>query len=87
LVDAAVACGSCIQYVRAAIVLLKSENASLLERVLRGNAPLLQTAAEAQRLADLVAAYRKARPEDLQALGRAVGAENLFTAVIEPVIG
>jgi hypothetical protein len=86
LADVAEACGSNVRYVQAALVLIKSENADLLSRVLKGHAPLLATAAQAQRVANLVSAYRQAQPDDLVELGRTVGAEAVFGNVIEPAI-
>jgi hypothetical protein len=86
LAGAAVSVGSNIAYVKAAVVLVKSENQILLDRVLEGHVTLLAAAAQVQRVADLVSAYRAASTDDLVALGRTVGAEQLFTNVIEPVI-
>jgi hypothetical protein len=50
LLEAAESCGSNVQYVRAAIVVLKSENSTLLEHVLRGHFPLLAAASQVERL-------------------------------------
>ena len=83
---AAASCGSNVPYVRAAIVVLQSEGHTL-ERVLAGKVPLLAAAQEVRRLADLLAAYRRATPQDLVALGRAVTAERLWADAIVPAIG
>jgi hypothetical protein len=56
LVAAAESCGSNVHYVRAAIILLKADNASLISRVLAGRMPLLAAAAEAQPLVNLITA-------------------------------
>ena len=84
---AAASCGSNVPYVRAAITLLRSENTQLLDHALTGAVPLLEAAARAERLAELVTAYRHATPEDLAALGRTLGAEAVFANVIEPALG
>jgi hypothetical protein len=75
---AAASCGSSIRYVEAAIVLFKSENAMLLDRVLKGHAPLLSTAAQVKRVADLVAAYRCADGADRIAFMARVGTDNIL---------
>src|SRR5215831_988660 len=40
LAAAALRCGSCRTYVQAALILLRSENVTMLERVLHGHLPL-----------------------------------------------
>jgi hypothetical protein len=87
LIAAAECCGSNVRYVRAAVALCNSENATLLDDVLAGRTPLLQAAAQAKPAADLVVAYRRAGPQDLIDLCRAVGADTIFTNMIEPAIG
>ncbi len=86
LAEAAISTGSNIRYVTAAVTLIKSENQILIDRVLRGHVTLLSAAAQVRRVADLVSAYRAASTDDLVALGRTVGPEQLFTNVIEPAI-
>src|SRR6185436_1040173 len=54
LAAAAVECGSNERYVRAAVILIKTENAVLVDRALFGQVNLLKAAHDAQRLADLV---------------------------------
>ncbi len=74
--DAAVAAacvGSSPAYVRAAIVLLKSEDEPLLNCVLRGEMHLLKAAKSARRVAKLVDAYRGAGENDLIAATRIIG--------------
>src|SRR5262245_6417653 len=58
---AAEACGSNVAYIQAAIILLKAENASLIQDVVAGRVPILQAAREAHRLVNLITAYREAR--------------------------
>src|SRR5262245_24106325 len=55
---AAISCGTCRGYVRDALIVLQSENATLLERVLFGHLPLPAAAKQARRVAALVDAYR-----------------------------
>jgi hypothetical protein len=87
LYAAAEACGSNCLYVRAAVVLLRSKNNALLNDVLKGRAPILAAAKQAQRLAKLVAAYREALPEDLVAAARTIGGEAVFDEMVSPAIG
>jgi hypothetical protein len=84
LAKAATACGSCRPYVAAAVILLKAENASLLSRVLAGQAPLLAAAGECHRLAELVSAYRAATQPDRVTFGSIVGVAEVWDTVIVP---
>jgi hypothetical protein len=86
LAAAAIACGSNVHYVGAAVTLLKSENGVLLGRVLRGAMPLLAAAREAKRVASLVSAYREASADDLVVFTRVIGPANLWDNAIVPVI-
>jgi hypothetical protein len=86
LATAALCCGSCASYIRAAIVLLKSENAVMLERALRGEIPLLAAAAQTQRIAKLVNAYRAASAADRVAFARTVGPTTLFDSTLVPAL-
>ena len=66
LAAAATACGSNVHYVGAAVILLKSENSTLLSRARCGAVPLLAAAREAKRVARLISAYpnsRQVRPD------------------------
>jgi hypothetical protein len=85
LVEAAESCGSNVAYVRAAIVLLRSENSTLLDRVLRGHVPLLAAASQVERLVNLIAAYRAADVKDHVAFARAAGPERLFDELVQAV--
>jgi hypothetical protein len=82
LVKAAEACGSNVAYVRAAATLLKADNASLIHDVLRGRVPLLAAAAEAQRLVNLITAYKAAKDPDRVAFARACGIETIFDTLV-----
>jgi NAD(P)H-nitrite reductase large subunit len=83
---AALSCGSCIAYVQAALVLLKSENVAMLERVLCGQVPLLVAAKQLKQVAALVDAYRAAAAVDRVAFARAVGPTVLFDDTLVPAI-
>jgi hypothetical protein len=82
LAAAAEACGSNVHYVRAAIILLKADNAALVSDVLAGRVPLLAAAAEAKRLVNLVAAYKAAKDPDRVAFARACGAEAILDVLV-----
>ncbi len=82
LAAAAASCGSNIIYIQAAITLIKSEDQALLNRVLAGTVPLLAAAAQVQRVAQLVAAYRGALPQDLAELGARVGPGEIWDRII-----
>jgi hypothetical protein len=81
---AAESCGSNVTYIRAAIALLQSENAVLLNCVLTGKCGLLDAATVVERRAKLIAAYRKADAGDLVALGEAVGPDDIWDRVVVP---
>jgi hypothetical protein len=86
LSKAATACGSNTTYVAAAVILIKSENATLLNRVLAGHVPLLAAAREIKRLSDLVAAYRKTTANERVAFARTVGPTDLFEGAVVPAL-
>jgi hypothetical protein len=83
LTEAAVACGSNDIYVKAATVLLKAENETLLLRVLDGDEPLLAAANQAKRTADLISAYRSANNADRVAFARTCGADAILDVLVE----
>jgi hypothetical protein len=85
LLEAAESCGSNVAYIRAAIVVLRSENSALLDRVLRGHIPLLDAARQVQQIVDLVAAYRAASEQDHVAFARAAGPERLFDELVQAI--
>jgi hypothetical protein len=75
---AAVCCGSCVQYVRAAVILQRSENTSLIKEVVAGRVDLQRAGAQARRVADLISAYRRAADEDRVSFARACDAEQIL---------
>jgi hypothetical protein len=83
LAQAAESCGSNVAYVKAATILLKAENMTLLQRVLAGDAPLLGAAQQAQRMADLVAAYRSANDSDRVAFARTCGTDAILEVLVK----
>jgi hypothetical protein len=86
LAAAALCCGSCRTYVQAALILLRSENATMLERVLRGHLPLQVAAKQMKQVADLVAAYRTADAADRVAFAKTIGPTTLFDSALVPAI-
>jgi hypothetical protein len=86
LTAAAMACGSNAPYIRSAIVLLKTENFTLVDRVLAGHVPLMAAAREARPLAELVGAYRSAAAEDHVAFARVIGPTALFDTAVAPAM-
>jgi hypothetical protein len=78
LTTAAECCGSNVVYVTAAVILLRSENAALQERVLKGHVPLLAAAAQVKQVANLVTAYRAAKDADRIAFARACGTDQIL---------
>jgi hypothetical protein len=85
LLKAAESCGSNVAYVRAAIVLLRSENSALLDRVLRGHVPLLAAANQVERLVSLIRAYRRTSEQDHVASFRMLGPERVFDEIVQAV--
>jgi hypothetical protein len=79
---AAESCGSNVKYVLAAIVVLRSENAALLDHVLRGHIALLDAASQVRRLVELTAAYRATDVNDHVASFRALGPDRVFDEVV-----
>jgi hypothetical protein len=82
LASAAACVGSNAAYVEAAIVLLRAEDPTLLDRALRGHVPLRAAAKQARCLVDLVTTYREARDEDRIAFARACGIEKIFETLV-----
>lgn len=66
--------GSNVHYIELAIVLLKSDNQTLIHHALRGNVSLFDAAARVEQLVKSVEAYRKLSPENLAAFRVATGA-------------
>lgn len=86
LATAAGSCGSNIEYVRAAVVLLRGDDETLQTSVLTGHTSLLAAAAQVRRLVDLIAAYRNASSAQKAAAGRAVGIDMVWDEMIIPTI-
>jgi hypothetical protein len=86
LTAAALCCGSCRPYVKAAIVLLRSENSVMLERVRRGHIPLLAAAKQVKQVAALVDAYRSAGAADRVMFAKAIGPTTLFDSALVPAL-
>jgi hypothetical protein len=86
LAAAAYGCGSNVIYVRAAVIVLKSENTALLDQVLEGDLPLLEAARQVEQLGKLVAAYRGASAADRVAFARAIGPSTLFDDSLVPAL-
>jgi hypothetical protein len=84
--DAALSCGSCVNYIQAAIVLIKSENAAVFERVWCGQMSLQAAAAQLWQVASLVDAYRKAGAADRVAFAKTIGPTTLFDTALVPAI-
>jgi hypothetical protein len=82
LATAAMSCGSCVAYVRAAVSLLASENTTMLEQALRGQMPLLVAAEQMKRIAKLVNAYRAASAADRVMFARVIGPTTLFDGAV-----
>jgi len=80
------ACGTNYNYVRAAIILLKAENTSLLARVVAGEILILAAAREVERLSKLVASYRAATANDHVAFAKIVGPTVLFDDMLVPAV-
>src|SRR5262245_34679062 len=83
LAIAAACCGSCTQYVRAAVVLQRSENRALIKNVLAGRVDLQRAAAQVRRVADLVSAYRRAADEDRVRFARACDPNQILNVLAQ----
>jgi hypothetical protein len=82
LAKAAVSCGSNVCYVRAAIAVLRSENAELLDFVVHGRVSLLAAARQVEPLVNLIDAYRAANQKDRVASFRTLGPERVFDEIV-----
>jgi hypothetical protein len=85
-IAAAERCGSGVVYVRAAVTLLQSENATLINEVIAGRVPILFAAKQMRRLAGLVAAYRTASATDRVQFAHAIGPTTLFDSSLVPAL-
>jgi hypothetical protein len=84
LAAAADSCGSNVQYVRAAVVLLKSEDRYMLDLVLEGKVQLLDAGRALTHLAQLVSAFRASSSIIHARFGAIIGTGDLFDAFISP---
>src|SRR5262245_11762840 len=86
LAAAALGCGSCVTYVQAALILLRSENVTMLERAVHGQIPLCKAARQIKRVAALVNAYRTAGAADRVVFAKTIGPTTLFDSALVPAI-
>jgi hypothetical protein len=85
-VEAAASVGVSVPHLTAAIAVLRTEDADLLDKVLTGKLPLRTAAKDARRRGNLIDAYRRASPADRVALARTIGAAVLWDEVLEPAL-
>jgi hypothetical protein len=83
IAKAAEGCGSNSIYVKAVTVLLKAENAALLDRVLAGHQPLVEAAQQARHTANLISAYRSANDADRVRFARICGTEAILDVLVK----
>jgi hypothetical protein len=83
---AAIMTGSSQVYVAALVVLIRSEDGSLLRKVMCGDTPILQAAAIVRTRSKLIAAFRKASLADRVALVKTIGAEKVFDETLAPAL-
>jgi hypothetical protein len=94
LVRAAEDCGSNVQYVRAAIVVIEDGSLHELALVLTGHLPLLEAASQARlrrkaeciTVDEAVTSWRKWTPEQRVAFGRGAGVSEIWDHAIAPVV-
>ena len=79
-------CGSNVAYIRAALILIETNNTALIRRVEVGDVPLMKAAQAAHDVAGLVKAYRTANAEDHVAFAKIVGPATIFDNMIVPAI-
>jgi len=84
--EAALATGSCPPYVVAGIVLLQSNDVTLIAEVLAGRVGLLEAARRVKQVTQLIVAYRKATAADRVAFARIIGPTALFDDTLVPAI-
>jgi hypothetical protein len=83
---AAICCGSCVAYVRAAITILKADDAKLVRRVLRGDEPLLRASAAVTNAVILAETFHKASVAERELFGRWAGPAEVFDSVVTPAL-
>ncbi len=83
---AAVCTGSSRALVKSALVILQSENASLVTDILVGRCTLLKAAKKVANRAQLIESFKSATLEDRIAFGNAVGVATLWDSTIVPAL-
>jgi hypothetical protein len=94
LAAAAEACGSCVQYIQSAIILLKASDPSLLHLAMGGwisltgaaNQERLRLKAESVTVSQAVASWRTWTREQRAEFGRGAGVADVWDYAISPVI-
>src|SRR5262249_40156963 len=83
LAQAAKMTGSSVAYIQAMLIILKAEDKDLIEHVSRGLLPLVSTAAQVKRRAELIAALRQANAEErVAALKHVVTSEGILNIAV-----
>jgi hypothetical protein len=83
---AAVLCGSCAPYVRAAVPILQAGDSTLKQAVVTGEVSLLAAGEQVKHLSDLVTPFDAASADDRVAFARAIGPARLFDEVVVPAV-
>jgi hypothetical protein len=83
---AAAVAGVSVPLIDAARIVLQSGDEALRAQVLNGQLSLTCAAAKARRRVRLIQSFKAASLTDRAALGRAVGADELFDSVISPIL-
>jgi hypothetical protein len=86
MVKAAACTGATMPSVKAAQIILQSDDPRLVRDVLRGFLPLLKTAAGIRDRINMTAAFKRASPAERAAFAAAVGAEVLFETAVSPAL-
>jgi hypothetical protein len=86
-IEAAAMCGSCEGYIRALVAIIKSGDATLLNKVLSGRVPVMAAAAQVRGLATLITTFALVSNKTKAMFGEKVGIDNLFDTAIAPNLG
>jgi hypothetical protein len=86
ITKAAIASGATRAAVSAALTILQSEDATLAAGVLAGRESLSRAASRVCGRVRLIESFRVATADDRAALGRMIGATQLFDAAIAPAL-
>jgi hypothetical protein len=84
--ECALRCGSCVAYVRAALVLLQHADPKLIDIVMRGRRSILDAAASVEAEVRLTAALMAASPRARVAAARRLGVDTVWDDMVEPLI-